>query len=49
MYWAKLNPHKIPVKDVLVFNEYVGDILEEHKDLIKVGVGEAISEVLGNM
>lgn len=49
MYWAGLNPHKIPVKDVLGFNEYVEDITEEHKDLIKAGVGEALSEVLESM
>jgi hypothetical protein len=49
MYWANLNPHTIPVKDVLAFNEYVENTVEQHKDLIKGAVGEAISEVLSNM
>jgi hypothetical protein len=49
MYWANLNPHTIPVSDVLAFNEYVEDNVEEHKELIKNAVGEAISEVLSNM
>jgi hypothetical protein len=49
MYWANLNPHTIPVKDVLAFNEYVTDNVEQHKDLMKAAVAEAISDVLGNM
>lgn len=49
MYWAGLNPHKIPVRDVLGFNDYVEDMTEEHRDLIKAGVGEAIAEAFDSM
>jgi hypothetical protein len=49
MFWTGINPHKLPVTDVLSFNEHLEDMIEEQKELIKAGVGEAIAEALSNM
>lgn len=46
MYWTNLNPHEIPVRDVLAFAENSDDVLEEHGEMLENAVAAGVAKVL---
>lgn len=46
MFWTGINPHEIPVRDVLSFNDHVEDIIEEYQEMLKNAVAAGVAEVL---
>lgn len=46
MYWTNLQPHELPVRDVIAFSEGLSDEVEDHQELIKNAVAEGVAEAL---
>lgn len=49
MFWTGIQPHGVPIQDILGFNEEAPDLIEEAgemlKDAVAAGVGEAIDNI----
>lgn len=49
MYHTNVNPHEIPVRDVIAFSNHIEDIVEEERDMLKGAVAAGVSEALDNL
>lgn len=49
LFWTGRDANDMTVRDVLAFNEYVEDKVEEQKELRRVATEEAIRNVLDDM
>lgn len=49
MFWTGMHPNGIPIRDVLAFNEYAEETMEEVfeglKDVVASGVAEALDQI----
>lgn len=49
MFWTGMHPNDIPIRDVLAFNEYAEETMEEVfeglKDVVASGVAEALDQI----
>jgi len=49
MYWTNLNPHEVPVRDVIAFSNNVEDVIEEHQEMLTNAVAQGVAKVLEKM
>lgn len=49
LFWTGVNPDDLAVRDVILFNEYSRDIIEEFGNVFKNAFGEVLYEVLKNI